>query len=95
MVTALQLGTWMDEEAFKKTCTEDKKKRGGIHQPFYGTWIVDFILKQDSGRFMLGKNSSHKKNPMEAKETIGDGGSRKYANNQLVSAVQNSARGPR
>jgi len=44
---------------------------------------------------------------MEAKETFGDGGGRKYANNQFsnqkrqdaiisrVSAVQNSARGPR
>ena len=47
------------------------------------------------------------KNPMEAKETIGDGGGRKYANRQSsnqnrqdaiisrVSAVQNSTRGPR
>ena len=43
---------------------------------------------------------------MEVKETIGDGGGRKYANSQFlnqnrkdaisrVSAVQNSARGPR
>jgi len=61
MVTAMQHGTWMDEEGFKKTCIEEKKKRGGIHQPFYGTWIADFILKQDAGRFMLGKNLSHKK----------------------------------
>jgi len=47
-----------------------------------------------------------KKKPMEAKETIGDGGGRKYANSQFsdqnrqdaisrVSAVQNSAKGPR
>jgi len=46
------------------------------------------------------------KNPMAAKETNGDGGSRKYANSQFsdqdrqdaisrASAVQNSARGPR
>jgi len=46
------------------------------------------------------------KNPMAAKETIGDGGSRKYANRHFfdqnmqdaisrVWAVQNSARGPR
>jgi len=37
MVTALQHGTWMDEEGFKKTCTKKKKKRGGIHQPLYST----------------------------------------------------------
>ena len=37
MVTALQHGTWMDEEGFKKACIREKKKRGDIHQPFYGT----------------------------------------------------------
>ena len=28
MVTALQHGTWMDEEGFKKTCIKEKKKGG-------------------------------------------------------------------
>jgi len=105
MVTALQHGTWMDEEGFKKICIREKKKRGDIHQPFYGTWVADFMLRQDAGRFMLGKYLSDKK-ILAAKETIGDGGGRKYANSQFsdqnrqdaisrVSAVQNSARGPR
>ena len=40
MVTALQHGTWMDEEGTKKTCIKEKKKRGDIHQPFYGTWVA-------------------------------------------------------
>jgi len=31
MVTALQHGTGMDEEGFKKTCTREKKKRGDIN----------------------------------------------------------------
>jgi len=55
---------------------------------------------------MLGKYLSDKKHPKVAKETIGDGGGRKYANSQFsdqnrqdaisrVSAVKNSARGPR
>ena len=46
------------------------------------------------------------KNPMAVKDTIGDGGGRKYSNSQFsdqnrqdaisrVSAVQNSVRGPR
>ena len=63
MVTALQHGTRMDEEDFKKTCTREnlKKKRGDIHQPFYGTWVADFMLRQDAGRFMLGKYLSDKK----------------------------------
>jgi len=33
MVTALQHGTWMDEEGFKETCIREKKKRGDIYQP--------------------------------------------------------------
>jgi len=58
-------------------------------------------------KFNAGKVFEKRKNSMEAKETFGDGGGRKYANNQFsnqkrqdaiisrVSAVQNSARGPR
>ena len=109
MVPALQHGTWMDEEGLKKTCIKERKQKRGIHQPFYGTWVADFMLRQDAGKFMLGKYLSDKKNPSEGRQcrkTIGDGGGRKYANNRCsdqnrqntisrVSAVQNSARGPR
>jgi len=35
---------------------EEGKKGGGIHQPFYGTWVPDFMLRQDAGKSMLGKN---------------------------------------
>jgi len=35
MVTALQHGTWMDEDGFKKTCIKEKKKRRGIHHLQY------------------------------------------------------------
>ena len=65
MVTALQHGTWMDEEGFKKICINEKKKMGGIHQPFYGTWVADFMLRQDAGslRCMMGKYLNHKKIP--------------------------------
>ena len=52
---------WMDEESFKKTCIREKKKRGDIHQPFYGTWVADFMLRQDAGRFILWKYLSDKK----------------------------------
>ena len=87
---------------------QGEEKRGDIHQPFYGTWVADFMLRQDAGRFMLGKYLSDKKtlNSMAAKETIGDGGGRKYANSQSsdqnrqdaisrMSAMQNSTRGSR
>ena len=71
MVTALQHGTWMDEEGFKKTCIREKKKRGDIHQPFYGTWVADFMLRQDAGRFMLGKYLSDKKIPWRRRRRLG------------------------
>ena len=83
-------------------------KRGGIHQPHYGTWVADFILRQDAGRFMLGRYLSDKKSYGSEGDDSGwqwqDSG--KYANSQVsdknrqdaisrVSAVQNSVRGPR
>ena len=45
----------MDEESFKKTCIKEKGKRGGVHQPLYGTWEADSMLRQDAGKFVLGK----------------------------------------
>jgi len=45
----------MEEEDFKKICFKGKKKRGGIHHPLCGTWVEDFMLRQDAGKFMLGK----------------------------------------
>ena len=81
MVTALRHNTWMDEEIFRKTCIKEKKKRGSIHQPFYGTWVEDFMLIQDAERFMMGKYLSHQKS--HGKETIGDGGGRNYAKSQF------------
>ena len=55
MVTALRHGTWMYKERFKKTCIKEKQKKIGIHQPFYGTWVANFMLRQDAGKFMLEK----------------------------------------
>jgi len=53
----------MEEEDFKKTCVKEEKKRGCIHQPLYGTWVADFMLRQDTRRFMLRKYLSDKKIP--------------------------------
>jgi len=71
MVTAIWHGTWMDEESFKKTCIKEKGKGGGTHQPFYGTWVADFMLRQDARRFMLGKYLSYKKNPWKRRRRLG------------------------
>ena len=61
LITALQHGTWMDAESFKETCIKEKEKKGGTHQPLYGTWVADVMLRQDAGRFMLGKYWSDQK----------------------------------
>ena len=70
MVTAIQHGAWMDEEGFKKTCIKEKENRGGIHQPFYGTWVADFMLRQDAGRYMLGTYMSYKKNSRQRRRRL-------------------------
>jgi len=60
MVTTSRHGTWMDGKGCKKTCIKEKGKKGSIHQPFYGTWVADFMLRQDAGKFMLAKYLSDK-----------------------------------
>ena len=59
MVTALRHGTWMDEERFKKTCIKEKKKKGGALLRH----IADFMLRQDAGKFRLGRYLSDAKIP--------------------------------
>jgi len=59
----------MDETSFKKTCIKDNQKRGGIDQPFYGTWVADF--RQDAGKFMLGKYLSDKENIRQRRRKLG------------------------
>jgi len=61
----------MDEKGFNKTCIKEKKKSGGIHQPFYGTWVADFMLRQDAGRFMLGKYLNDQKIPWQRRRRLG------------------------
>jgi len=98
----------MDEEDFKKSCIREEKKRGDIHQPFYGTWVAGFMLRQDAGRFMLGDYLSDKKIPWWRRRRLGMAvaalANTPTANFQTKigkmhlaggSAVQNSARGPR
>jgi len=47
----------MDEEGFKKTCIREKQERGDIRQPFYGTWVADFMPRQDAGKVHAGEVS--------------------------------------
>jgi len=61
----------MDEEGLKATCIKEKEKKGGIHQPLYGTWVAVFMMRQDAGRFMLGKYLSDKKIPWKRRRRLG------------------------
>ena len=78
----------------------------GRHPPAFLLHMGKGLHAETECRKMLGKYLSAKKNPIEAKETIGDGGGRNYDNSRFsnqhrqdaiskVSAVQNSARVPR
>jgi len=44
---------WM-RRVSKRLVSNRSKKRGSIHQLSYGTWITDFMLRQDTGRFFWG-----------------------------------------
>jgi len=70
MVIALQHGTWIDEESLIK----ENGKRGGIHQPLYGTWAADFMRRQKSqgaGKFMMGKHLSDTKIRWKRRRRLG------------------------
>jgi len=45
-----------------------------IHQPLYSTWVADFILRQDAGKFMLGKYLGDKKTPWRRRTRFGGEG---------------------
>ena len=90
----------------KRLVSGRRKKRGGIHQPFYGTWVADIMLRQDAGRFMLGKYLSNTKIPWQRKRRLGIAVAVNTPTASFltkidkmqsagVSAVQNSARDPR
>jgi len=51
----------MVQRDLKRFVSRREKKRGVVHQPFYGTWVADFMLRQDAGKFMLGKYLGDKK----------------------------------
>ena len=83
MVTTLRHGTWMEKESFKKTCIKEKEKNGGIHKPFYGEWSGGLYGETGRRKVYAGGVFEWQKNPMEAKETLGNGGGREYANSQF------------
>ena len=47
--------------SYDPSMVEEKRKRRGNQQLFYGTWVADLMLRQDAGSVMLGKDLSDKK----------------------------------
>jgi len=64
----------MYAEGFKKTGIKEKKQKGCIHRPLYGTLVSDFMLRQDAGKFMLWKYLSHKKTSWQRRRRLGMAG---------------------
>jgi len=46
-------------------------KKGSIHQPFYGTYIENFMLRQNAEKLMLGKCFSGKQIPIRRRRRLG------------------------
>jgi len=93
---------------FQKDLYQGEGKRGRYPPAFLShiirTWVADFMLRQDAGRFMLGKYLFDKKNPWTRRKQLGMAMAEKYANSQVfnqnrqdafsrVSSGQNSTRG--
>jgi len=55
----------------EKTCVRKSKANKGIQRPLYGKWVADFMLRQDEGRYILGKYLSNKQIPWRSRMQIG------------------------
>ena len=61
----------MEKERFQETCFQEKEKKWNIQQPFCGTCIADFMMRQGAGNFMLGMYFSHKQIPWRRRRRLG------------------------
>jgi len=61
---------WIKRDS--KRFVSRRRKKG--HQLFYGTWVADLMLRQDVGRFMLGKYLSDKTIPWKQRRRLGMAG---------------------
>jgi len=52
---------WMRRVSKMLLSRRRKKGEAPTSLSGYGTWVTDFMLRQDAGRFMLGKYLSDKK----------------------------------
>ena len=44
-----------EDRKFLKSCVRARAEQGNINHPAYGTWMADFILRQNESRAFLGR----------------------------------------
>ena len=71
LLEILQEDTWKNDKDFEKTCVRKRRADKNIQQPLFGTWVADFMLRPDEGRFDLGKFLSNKKIPWKRRRRLG------------------------
>ena len=71
LLEILQKDTWKDNMDFEKTCVRKRRSDKNIQQPLHGTWVADFMLRSDEGRFILGKYLSNKQIPWKCRSRLG------------------------
>jgi len=69
---------------------ERKGEKGSIHQPFYGTWVTDLMLRPDARKFMLERHL-RQTSPMEAKEPFGNACGKNNADSQSDNQIRQDA----
>ena len=47
LLEILQEDTWKNDKDFEKTCVRKRRADKNIQHPLYGTWVADFMLRQD------------------------------------------------
>ena len=66
----LQEDTWKNDKDFEKTCVRKRRADKTIQHPLYGTWVADFMLRWDEGRFIPGKYLSNKQVPWKRRRRL-------------------------
>ena len=67
----LQEDTWKNDKDFEKNCIKKRRADKTIQHLLYGTWVADFMLRPDEGRFGLGKYLSNKQISWKRRRRLG------------------------
>jgi len=92
MMKVLQQNTWSDDRQLLKSCVRARAEQDNINHPAYGTWMADFMLRQNECRAFLGNYLNDLRVPWRHQRTVGncrDHFSRQMAcKNQAAAAIR-------